>query len=315
MPAYNKQALSNQAKELGFVRDTLEKVYRLVEILKFINSYPLLNDNLALKGGTAINLIAFRLPRLSVDIDLDFTNNVARDKMLEIRSRITEALGKYMVANGYEQSPRSKTPHSLDSYVFNYTNSAGVKDNVKIEINYSLRAHILLCKNSESKMPEIFDKITIRTLDPIEIFASKIIALLNRAAPRDLFDLNNMIIFELFGQDELLLLKKCVVFYAAIATEITPLQFTFKKINDITDHEIHTQLLPVISHTDRFILQNTKIRAIEFLTTLLILDEQEKQFLLAFSTKRFQPELLFDDPEILDRIKDHPMALWKMRSN
>ena len=314
MKSYKKQELSLKATELGFIRDTLEKVYRLVEILKFINSYPLLNDNLALKGGTAINLIALRLPRLSVDIDLDFTNNVARDEMFEIRSHITEALGKYMVANGYEQSPKSKTPHSLDSYVFNYTNSAGVKDNVKIEINYSLRAHILLCKNSESKMPEIFDKITIRTLDPIEIFASKIIALLTRAAPRDLFDLNNMIIFKLFGQDELLLLKKCVVFYAAIATEITPLQFTFEKINDITDYEIHTQLRPVISRADRFILQDAKIRAIKFLTALLILDEQEDQFLLDFSTKQYQPEFLFDDPEILNRIKEHPMALWKMRS-
>lgn len=314
MPIYNKQTLGNQAKELGFVRDTLEKVYRLTDILRFINSSPLLKDNLALKGGTAINLIIFNLPRLSVDIDLDFTNNVSREEMLNIRSRITEALGKYMVANGYELSPKSKTPHSLDSFIFSYTNSAGVKDNVKIEINYSLRTHVLPCKSSRAKTPEIFDNITIRTLDPKEIFASKIIALLTRAAPRDLYDLNNMVFFGLFDESELSLLKKCVVFYAAIATETTPLQFTFEKINSITSYAIRTQLNPVIGRLDSFELSVAQKRATEFLTDLLVLDEKEKQFLMAFSKKQYQPEILFGDSEILDRIKNHPMALWKMRN-
>ena len=55
-------------------------------------------------------------------------------------------------------------------------------------------------------------------------------------------------------------------------------------------------------------------RATEFLTDLLVLDEKEKQFLMAFSKKQYQPEILFGDSEILDRIKNHPMALWKMRN-
>jgi len=71
MSAYNKQILSTQAQELGFVRDTLEKMLRLAEILKFISGAPLLSKAMALKGGTAINLTIFNLPRLSVDIDLD----------------------------------------------------------------------------------------------------------------------------------------------------------------------------------------------------------------------------------------------------
>ncbi|NTW96634.1 MAG: hypothetical protein HGB31_08455 [Erysipelotrichaceae bacterium] len=64
MISYSKQKLSIQAKEYGFIRDTLEKVLRLTEILNYINSTPILNENLALKGGTAINLTIFRLPRL-----------------------------------------------------------------------------------------------------------------------------------------------------------------------------------------------------------------------------------------------------------
>lgn len=61
--------MGKKAKELGFIRDTLEKVIRLADILEYFNINPALKDNLALKGGTAINLTIFNLPRLSVDID------------------------------------------------------------------------------------------------------------------------------------------------------------------------------------------------------------------------------------------------------
>lgn len=41
MATYSKKTLATQAKELGFVRDTLEKVVRLADILKFMESDPL----------------------------------------------------------------------------------------------------------------------------------------------------------------------------------------------------------------------------------------------------------------------------------
>ena len=67
MNSYNKQALDIIAKEQGFIRDNLEKVMRLVEILNYFHDSPLLFKSLVLKGGTAINLTVFQLPRLSVD--------------------------------------------------------------------------------------------------------------------------------------------------------------------------------------------------------------------------------------------------------
>lgn len=67
--------LGKKAEELGFVRDTLEKVTRLADVLEYLNTNPVLKKSLALKGGTAINLTIFNLPRLSVDIDLDYLIN------------------------------------------------------------------------------------------------------------------------------------------------------------------------------------------------------------------------------------------------
>ena len=87
MSDYDKRKLGKQAQELGFIRDTLEKVFRLSEILKYINNDPLLRESLALKGGTAINMTIFNLPRLSVDIDLDYTHNDSKKCLRNAKSR------------------------------------------------------------------------------------------------------------------------------------------------------------------------------------------------------------------------------------
>ena len=83
------------------------------------------------------------MPRLSVDIDLDYCRRIDRTEMLSDRGIITDRISKYMTANGYTLSPKSKNYHALDSYVYEYVNCGGVKDNIKIEINYMLRCHVL----------------------------------------------------------------------------------------------------------------------------------------------------------------------------
>ena len=101
MMQFDRITLGKQARELGFVRDTFEKVCRLADILMFFQSDSLLSEKMALKGGTAINLTIFNLPRLSVDIDLDFSDDLPRDEMLAVRKQATEKVRKYMAARGY----------------------------------------------------------------------------------------------------------------------------------------------------------------------------------------------------------------------
>lgn len=84
---YDKSYFEKRSKETGFLRDNLEKVFRLADILEYINKNPLLKECLALKGGTAINLVVFNMPRLSVDIDLDFCKLVSREEMLIYRKK------------------------------------------------------------------------------------------------------------------------------------------------------------------------------------------------------------------------------------
>lgn len=86
---FNLSEIDELAKELNFIRDNVEEVIRLGDILKFINNEPLLSQSLVLKGGTAINLLIMPVPRLSVDIDLDFTESCDRPTMLRQRKSIT----------------------------------------------------------------------------------------------------------------------------------------------------------------------------------------------------------------------------------
>ncbi len=309
---YTKADLAAKANEMNFVRDTLEKVVRLSDILKYLNSNPLTKENLVLKGGTAINLTVFNLPRLSVDIDLDFARNVSREEMMRLRENIKEDIKIYMSTQGYALSPRSKAFHSLDSFVFTYTNLGGMNDNIKIEINYSLRAHIFLPQMRNLSVLGNED-MQISSLPPMELFAAKINALIGRAAARDLYDIHNMIKFGLFDESELPMLRKCVVFYTAISQDEIPDEYSFKRFNAITSRKIKTDLLPVIKKGEFFELEKVKVEVEEFLRDLLVLTDNEKRFFKEFKAKRYMPEFVFEDAEILDRIKDHPMALWKMQ--
>ena len=311
MPEWNKLLLGKQAKELGFVRDTYEKVCRLTDILKFFENDALLGNSLALKGGTAINLTIFNLTRLSVDIDLDFSKNVTRDEMMATRSIINDRIEKFMKANGYLLSPKSKQYHALDSFVYEYSNSGGMKDNIKVEINYMLRCHVLETeqRHFESSWEPI--GVSVLSVAPIEIFASKIVALINRTAPRDLYDIYNLVKFGLIDESEEPLLRKCVVFYSAIGAESPPFEFQFNMIDQVTQNRIKTDLYPVLRNKDKFDLKTAQMQVKAWLESLLKLEDNEQEFLDAFRNKTYQPELLFESTEIVERIRNHPMALWK----
>ena len=311
--SYDKNYISKRASELNFVRDTLEKAYRLADILEYLNTNPLLKVSLALKGGTAINLTIFNLPRLSVDIDLDFLKPVRKEEMLQQREMINNDILKYMESSGYSLNPRSKTTYSLDSKIFDYINLGGNKDNIKIEINYSMRNHVLVPQEAPIIAEPFKDKYLINRLNPIEIFASKINALLTRTAARDLYDVYNMVKFEIFNEGEYTLLRKCIVLYKAISTRNIDTNFDISTIDKLSQHKIRTDLQPVIRNRENLDLAKAKITTKKFIKNLMKLTANEQLFLTRFANKDYKPELLFDDHAILERIKKHPMALWKIQ--
>lgn len=311
MMQFDRIQLGRQARDLGFVRDTFEKVARLADILRFMEQDELLSQVLALKGGTAINLTIFDLPRLSVDIDLDFAKDATRDEMMDDRKDATSRINKYMDAAGYRRSLKSKYYHALDSFVYEYKNAGGMKDNLKIEINYMLRSHVLPVSRRTVKLPWLDSELTVLSVAPLEIYASKIVALMNRTAPRDIYDVHNMLRFGLFDESEQDLLRKCVVFYSAIGSEKIPTEFHFNQISSVPQYRIKTDLLPVLRKNERFNLKEAQSEITEYLSGLLIPTADELAFWEQFRQGEYRPELVFGQSPELERVAHHAMAEWK----
>lgn len=236
--------------------------------------------------------------------------------MIENREVINAIIDLYMLSQGYVMSPKTKTPHSLDSWVYDYLGSSGNKDNIKIEINYSLRSHVLKAEERPIITEHFSSEYKVKSLAPLEIYGSKMNALLSRAAARDLYDVRNMIYFDLFDESEEELLRKCVVFYSAISARdrksINKI-FDTKAIDSITNQKIKRDLFPVIKRKDEFELEFAKKLVKEYISDLMVLTMEEKKFLDKFESGEYIPELLFEDKDILDRIRNHPMAFWKTR--
>ena len=309
---FSRQYLTRLAQESNFIKDTLEKVLRLSEILKFLNSDIVFKDKLVLKGGTAINLTAVELPRLSVDIDLDFTINVNKDELPEFKEKFKKRLTDYMLQERYSLAD-SRDHFALTSFLFNYTNSADNRDNIKVEINFLDRCHVLPLEKKQILTKGIMEDFEVLTLNTTELYASKINALLSRATPRDLYDVNAMIENNVIN--DMVLLRKCLIFYNAIGGDYDIQTLDYKNIERLDYRKYKTQLKPVISKDDKFDIEKAKEIVIAYVKDLLVLTDSEKEFLSKLQEKIYAPELLFSDEGIIINVKNHPAALWRVREN
>jgi len=95
------EKLAAEAGATGFRPDVLEKVAHLLGLLDALRSHPFLKEKLVLKGGTALNLFIFDVPRLSVDIDLNYVGAEDRDGMLAERPKVEQAVQAVFAREGF----------------------------------------------------------------------------------------------------------------------------------------------------------------------------------------------------------------------
>ena len=307
---YDVKVLVEMANQLGVIRNTLEKVLRLSEILKFINSNATLKHKLALKGGTAINLLYDNLPRLSVDIDLDYAIKDTKESMLDMRKIVRETLESYFINEGYTLNKNSRFSFSVDSFVISYVPSGGGSDNIKVEINYSMRSHLLPLEVNKLNFHGIDQAFDVLTVSKIEIYAGKINALLSRSQIRDLYDTYQMINKKLLNHDELSELKNIVIFYRYIQNDT--LNYDYEMMNRHNKRSYLRDLLPVLRKGDKFNLEDAKKVVLSFLDIMTDYDENQLLFIKSIKEKNPKFEHLFKDQEKVDLAKNHPMTLWKL---
>lgn len=299
------------AEDYSFTATNVEKVIRLCDILDDLSSIESFKGKLALKGGTAINLVLIPdLPRLSVDLDLDLAIDCSKDEMLLLRQQLDMALSSYCVEQGYTLGKRES--YSLCSYELLYDTVTGSRDKIKLDINYLARCHVFAPIESTINHPFDPNKtIKVFHLWDVEIFGSKMGAFFERTKPRDLYDLYSLSQSGLMASDEeKSLLRKCAVFYSTIGNDSRD-NWLYKDVDELTQmsfSKIRSQLLPMLRiKAGAYPKERIEQAVSDYVKTVMQLDDIDKEFIARFQSCDYQPELLFGLE--MKHLEHHPVAL------
>lgn len=147
----------------------------------------------ALKGGTAINLFLRDMPRLSVDLDLVFSDH--RIPRAEALAAINEALR----AGRDRLAKRGFQVQALAAADMGETKLLVKRDDlsVKIEVNTVIRGTVHPTRNvalTAAASDALMADLELPLLSSEDIYGGKLVAAMDRQHPRDLFD-----VMELFA--------------------------------------------------------------------------------------------------------------------
>ncbi len=304
----SRERLLQEAGTTGFRPESLEKVIRLIGLLNGIFSQPFLRDRLVLKGGTALNLFLFDVPRLSVDIDLNYIGSVSRDGMEAERPELERRLQRVFEADDFTVR-HVPDEHAGGKWQLRYPGSQGQGGNLEVDLNYLHRVPLEPVRFLDSRALGLFQAKDIPVLGLHDLAAGKLIALLDRSAARDVFDAAGL--FGLPGLDMDLLRLPFVVMGAMSRTmdlraaapegaEMAPGDF---------DRMVRPLLRPGGQGRD---LEGIQRAARDGLAKLLPLRSHEAAFIEALWDRgEIHPELLTADPGVQAAVASMPMLLWK----
>lgn len=167
-----------------------DQVRLLLDVLPLVLAEPVF----ALKGGTAINLFEWDLPRLSVDIDLTYLP--VHDRAASLRA-IGEALARIKTEIERRLPPTrvTQTRQGEEGMEVKLNCQRG-KTQIKVEVNPTLRGHLLPLRDlpCSDRVQERFEAfVEARCLSHGELFGGKLCAALDRQHPRDLFDVKRLL--------------------------------------------------------------------------------------------------------------------------
>jgi len=254
----------------------------------------------ALKGGTAINMFIWYMPRLSVDIDLTYIpfddRNTAMANISTALDRIKEAIEKSIPNCTVRLIPQSD---GQETKITCQTKNA----QIKIEVNTTMRGHVFNPENMDiaDAVEEEFGRfVSMNVVNQAELFGGKICAALDRQHPRDLFDISRL--FETTGITKEIMQG----FIICLLSSPRPIH---EMINpNILDqrHAFETQFAGMteipFSYEDFEVTREKLIKEINAGFT-----DTDRDFLLSFTNA--EPDWsLFP----YDKIKDLPAVKWKL---
>jgi len=297
----------------GFQVEPLEKAFRLLELLQSLRSHPFLKNRFVLKGGTALNLFLFDVPRLSVDLDLNYIGAGDRETMLKEKPAIERAVNAVCGRAGIRVM-RVPGEHAGGKWRLSFDSIIGRTSTLEIDLNYVLRIPLWPYRVIDSRPVGSITATQIPVLDLHELAAGKLAALFSRNASRDLFDARMLLSA---SNLELPRVRLGFVIYGGANRR------DWRKISlddvQAEPREVEQRLLPMlradlvparseIAAWSRRLVEESR----SLLTGLLPLTTAEMEFLETLNgAGEIRPALLTDDNAMQSIIKAHPGLQWK----
>jgi len=171
---------------LGTRPDVLEKVVQLLAVLRRIREDEEIRDRVALKGGTALNVFWLSLPRLSVDIDLNFVGELSARELAEQRPEFEQRVARACRLAGCRVA-HSPSEHAGGKFRLRFTSLLGGEQNLELDISFVARVPLGELVERAAVLPG-FEQERALTYTLPELAAGKFTALLARVAARDQYD-------------------------------------------------------------------------------------------------------------------------------
>lgn len=269
-----------------------------VELLVSVLPHIAKEKCFALKGGTAINLFERDMPRLSVDIDLQYIYVDEREIAFSNINNTLDRIAKSLERVGIKSVIRE------NDYKIRKMICSNDIASIKIEPNYIIRGCIKPTRlmQTSRKVQEVYGFAAIDLLSFGELFGGKICAALDRQHPRDLFDVKLLLENEGINQS----VKEG--FLVALLGHNRP-PYEILKPN-VQNHE-KTFEKEFFGMTEKSFSYEEHLETLHRLidTIIKIFTEQDKQFLLSFFSVEPQWNMLE-----IENLKNLPAIKWKLKN-
>lgn len=315
IPAPTLRQLDDLSGETRYESLVLEQVARLLDLLQGIADDPFLGSRLALKGGTALNVFHLDIPRLSVDIDLNYVGALDRETMLEERPAIEAGLRRLLTERGCVLA-RQPTEHAGGKWRARFASALGSNATLQIDIGYMARQPLFGVKAMPSAKLGDFQARDIPVVDVHEVVAGKLVALADRSVPRDLFDARSILAMD--GLDRRRLKAALLALGASsrndwretAAGNIRPFPSeTLPALLSCLPHDYFGSRAGARAWT-----KETVALCRERLAPLYERSDDERAFLDGVLERgEVDADLLDIEPEVRARIAAMPMLAWKCR--
>lgn len=306
--------INTVGKEAGFNEVVIEKVLHLLNLLNMLNSHPYLKGKLALKGGTALNLFVFDVPRLSVDIDLNYIGALDREEMMEDRPKVEQAMQAVFQREGFTVR-RIPSDHAGGKWRLSYQNYTGDPENLEVDINFMFRQPLWDVFSIDSHSFGKFQAKKIPVFNVHELFAGKLAALFSRDQARDLFDAHELLMYDQKINPDFL--RLAFIVYGAMSRKdwrtisLDDVSFTANELKQKLFPVMRQNLVPGEGDLSQY-GQKLVAECRDKLSIVYPFSEKEMAFLDFLLNKgEINGALLTNEQEMQDRINRHPMLHWK----